>query len=73
MIGFLHSPKPRVFAAFYPMGIGNIVDVLDIGPAACAFADQADCIGTGVDPAVHLVIPRFNVRTGDRIRALDID
>ena len=55
------------------MGIGNIMDVLDIGPAAGALADQANSVGTGIDPTVHLIIPCFDVRTGDSIGTLDID
>ncbi|MSS90266.1 hypothetical protein FYJ45_18885 [Eisenbergiella tayi] len=73
MVALVHLPQPGVFAAPYLVGIRNIVDILDIGFSACAFADQADCIGTGIDPAVHLVIPDADFRTGGSIRALGVD
>ena len=39
VVGFLHVPEPGVFASPDPVGVGNVMDVLDIGPAAGSLAD----------------------------------
>lgn len=68
-----HLPDPRRFAVLDRVGICNIMDIGQIRLTAVAFADEGDRRCSGIDPAVHLVVPEPDVRAGGSIGALGID
>ena len=73
LVFLVHFPKPGVLAPTNRVSVGNIMDILNIGFAACAFADQADSTGTGIDPAVHFVVPDVDFRTGRSVWPLGVN
>ena len=73
LVFLVHFPKPGILTAPNRVGIGNVMDVLNVGFSASPFAYQTDSGGTGIDPAVHFVVPDFNLCTGCCIRALGVN
>lgn len=65
-------PQVRLPRPPHRAGIRVVEQVLQMGPAI-VLADNRNAGGSGLDPAVHGVVPQLHFRAGHRIRALGVD
>ena len=72
LVRFLHFPQVGVSCPFNRVCIGNIKDIPQ--PQSWAgIVQQRDALSAAVDPAVHLAVPQFQLRTGGCTGALGVD
>lgn len=72
MVRLLHHPQIGFPGPFDRVGIGNVKDVPQPKPGA-GIVQQSNAFRATVDPAVHLTVPQFQLRTGCRVGALGMD
>ena len=67
-----HFPQVGVSCPFDRMGIGNVKDIPKLQPWS-GIVQQRNALSAAVDPAVHLAVPQFQLRTGGCTGALGVD